>query len=788
MQVLIVGGGKVGSHLAKTLSANGDTVTIVEVSEERCARLAEMLENVTIICGDGDEPYVLDEANARTADALVAATGHDEDNLVVCLLGKAEYQAPLTIARINNAENAWLFTERFGVDVPVSNTAIMAEVLQHVSLGDIVTLLRLKAENMVVDEIVLPAHSEAVGKTTGGADDSRVQPGHGDRLEWRGRRAARRHGAQGRRRAADPRQVRGRDRVAGGVRRTGVGTRTVGCQGTQESVDTRQPDWAGLCRPAAWKPMVVSAGCLSMAGGSALLRMTRIGLLGGAMALAMLLVALPTVASAETAFDSRMRAVRSSAARRVASTDKRVGSGRFTYFTSGSSWVTVAANGWTSGYLPGELWAAYSLTGNSGYAHRAIKRDRYLKASALNSSSNDVGMRFFYSHVRAYQMTGSASARREALAAARKEAARFQPALGALRSRTSTEGSQVIIDELINLELLYWGADNGGSSSWREKARTHARTAARDLVRSDGSVHHIVVYNPSTGAVVGEMKGQGYSVDSMWSRGQAWAIHGFADSYRHTRDPVLLETARKVADRYLADVPADMVPYWDFRAPNIPDEPRDSSAAAIAASGLIDLALLDPLPDNRVRYEQAARATLLSLSSPAYRSTGRNPAILLHGTMNYHSPRTIDVGQSFGDYFFLEALQRLRRLPSSEPAIPIRRVRASSGKANRAVDGSLGTSWTSSGKQWLQLDLGRRRTVSAVSLAVRYGTSRSAGFKIYTSNDRRHWRLVSSARSSAETVGAETYSFQPRRARFVRVVCSGTSRSRANGIAEAAVR
>jgi trk system potassium uptake protein TrkA len=164
MQVLIVGGGKVGSHLAKTLAANGDAVTIVEVNEARCARLGELLENVTIICGDGDEPYVLDEANARGADALVAATGHDEDNLVVCLLGKAEYESPLTIARINNADNAWLFTERFGVDVPVSNTAIMAEVLQHVSLGDIVTLLRLKAENMVVDEIVLPSHAEAVGK------------------------------------------------------------------------------------------------------------------------------------------------------------------------------------------------------------------------------------------------------------------------------------------------------------------------------------------------------------------------------------------------------------------------------------------------------------------------------------------------------------------------------------------------------------------------------------------------------------------------------------------------
>lgn len=164
MNAVIIGGGKVGSNLAKTLSASGDMVTVVEVDMEKCQTLAERLPGVTVICGDGDEPYVLDEANVRNADALVAATGHDEDNLVVCLLGKFEYQAPLTIARINNQDNAWLFNERFGVDVPVSNTAIMAEVLQHVSLGDIVTLMRLKAENMVVDEIVLPTESGAVGK------------------------------------------------------------------------------------------------------------------------------------------------------------------------------------------------------------------------------------------------------------------------------------------------------------------------------------------------------------------------------------------------------------------------------------------------------------------------------------------------------------------------------------------------------------------------------------------------------------------------------------------------
>lgn len=164
MFVLIVGGGKVGSHLAKTLATEGHQVTIIEVNSDRCAVLEDLMQGVRIICGDGDEPYVLDEADARNADALVAATGHDEDNLVVALLGKMEYDSPLTVGRINNPANAWLFTERFGVDVPVSNTAIMADVLKSVSLGDIVTMLRLQAENMVIDEIVLPAAAHAVGR------------------------------------------------------------------------------------------------------------------------------------------------------------------------------------------------------------------------------------------------------------------------------------------------------------------------------------------------------------------------------------------------------------------------------------------------------------------------------------------------------------------------------------------------------------------------------------------------------------------------------------------------
>jgi trk system potassium uptake protein TrkA len=165
MFVVVVGGGKVGSHLSKTLAGDGHTVTLVEEDADRCESLAERLPGVTIVCGDGDEPYILDEANVRNADAVVAATGHDEDNLVVCLLGKIEYDVPLTVARINNPANDWLFGDAFGVDVKVSNTEIMTEVLKSVSVGDIVTRLRLRAENLVIDEFVVPQDAPVVGRT-----------------------------------------------------------------------------------------------------------------------------------------------------------------------------------------------------------------------------------------------------------------------------------------------------------------------------------------------------------------------------------------------------------------------------------------------------------------------------------------------------------------------------------------------------------------------------------------------------------------------------------------------
>ena len=492
--------------------------------------------------------------------------------------------------------------------------------------------------------------------------------------------------------------------------------------------------------------------------------------------------------AADVRFDVLMRSAQSSAMRRVKATEKAVPSGRFTYLASGTRWQTTGPSGWASGYLPGELWAAYALTGDLWFRSRATTRQSAIGRNRISATSTDIGIRRLFSYAHGFQMTGKTDLRAQALKGAQGEAARFRPLIGAVESRNQSATCEVIVDQLINVELLYWGADNGGRASWRTLAHDHALTTARDFVRSDGSVYHVVDYDPTTGQIESKQAGGGYSVDSMWSRGQAWAIHGFATAYRSTKDPALLETARKVADCYIAGLPNDFVPYWDFRAPDIPDAPRDSAAAAVAASGLIDLALLDPDSQNRARYESAARTTLTSLASARYLSTGSNPAILLHGTQFYWAPVTRDCGQSYGDYFFLEAMLRLRSLPLGTPTLPIRRIKASHVNPRAVLDGDLTTSWTASGKQWLEFDLGKTATVHSVGLAVRYGQSRSAGFKIYTSTDRRRWRVASAAQSSGTTYGLENYPFAPTSVRYVRIVCAGTTRGRVLRVAEANIR
>jgi unsaturated chondroitin disaccharide hydrolase len=507
-----------------------------------------------------------------------------------------------------------------------------------------------------------------------------------------------------------------------------------------------------------------------------------LGLIGAGI----LLVAAASPAVAEPSADALATSARPLAVQRVKTTEKALRPKYYTYFASEGRWRCCGPTGWTSGYFPGELWAAYSFTGDSWFSKHAASRQAAIGKSAITTASTDIGIRTYYSYARGFDLTGNPAFLATALNGARGEAARYNPIARVVQSRNATRTCPVIIDELMNLRILYWGSEHGGPPIWAEIAHQHALTAAHEFVRPDGSVYHIAHFDLQTGEVTSIDKGQGFSVDSTWARGQAWAVHGFSAAYRHTGDTTLLDTARRVADRYLAELPADMVPYWDFRAPEIPIEPRDSSAAAVAASGLLDLAMLDPDASNRARYATAAKQIIAALASPAYFSAKKGPALLQHGTMSYYAPETTDTGQSHGDYFFMEALERLRLLPAGT-GLPIRSVRASRGNPYLAVDGTSTTSWTSSGSQWIEFDLGQQRTASAVTLAVRWGDTRSAGFKVRVSNDRRHWKQVASFRSGGEFADPETQTFKPVQARYVRVICNGTTSGKANGITEAAV-
>ena len=472
----------------------------------------------------------------------------------------------------------------------------------------------------------------------------------------------------------------------------------------------------------------------------------------------------------------------------VIATELGLAAGHYTYWSQDATWTATTPGGWTSGFLPGELWLEYQRTHESWFKDHAISRELPLIEYHVDAREADIGFRYFYSAAKAYDVAHTDVDRRAALAAAAQQAARFVPTVGALRSRPGKDTCPVIVDEIMNAQLLFWGSDHGGPAKWHVMAHQHALTVARDFVRPSGSTYHVVEYDTATGHVRRKTTYQGYMAESTWARGQAWAIYGLSEAYRETRDVRLQNAAQRVADWYIAHLPEDHVPYWDFDAPDIPNSPRDSSAAAIAASGLLDLAQQSSDTQSAARYRKEARATLAVLSSPAFLSRGPNPAVLLHGTLNYRSQKTADYGLSFGDYFFLEALQRLRRLPADGPALWVKAVRASSGKPKRAVDGKPGTAWTSLGKQWLEFDLGRPRTVHELTLAVRYGTSRSAGFRVYVSTDRRRWHWADSARSSGETSDAETYAFKPKRARYVRISFSGTSVNHTNAISEAQLR
>ena len=494
----------------------------------------------------------------------------------------------------------------------------------------------------------------------------------------------------------------------------------------------------------------------------------------------------PGTARADAPFDAMALRVWAFADEHIARTAADIAPARYPIYTGGTgAWFLTDASAWTSGFWPGLLWLLYEHTGDEGWRHRAQAWQAPLAAQAAETTTHDLGFMVLNSFGNGYRLTGIEAYREVVLTAAAALATRFSPAVGAIKSwdpwGNDPSEFRTIVDNLMNLELLFWAAEHGGRKAWRQLAVRHALRTLADHVRPDGSTYHVVTYDPVTGAVLRKSTHQGASPTSSWARGQAWALHGFTIVYRETRDPRFLRAARKVTDYYLAHLPADMVPYWDFQAPAIPLEPRDSSAAAIAASGLLALAQLDPDPTRRARYRNAAEATLVSLSSLAYLAAGTpSQSLLLHGT--YNKPAVnFDTGTIWGDYYFLEALLRLRRLPVVEREVTIVGVHADGGTAHApgaVLDDDPGTFWAACSEgDAIRFDLGSATPVTKVRIGFHRGDRRATRFAIQLSPDGTRWQTVFRGLSSGRTRAPEVYDFAERSAAYVRIVGYGNTKT-----------
>lgn len=217
------------------------------------------------------------------------------------------------------------------------------------------------------------------------------------------------------------------------------------------------------------------------------------------------------------------------------------------------------------------------------------------------------------------------------------------------------------MDNMINLEMLYWAARNGGNNDLYNIATKHAEVTMQYGFREDGGNYHVAVYDTLNGNFIKGVTHQGYADSTLWARGQAWAIYGYTMVYRETKDKKFLRFAEKVSDLYLSRLPAnEYVPYWDFNAPNIPDEPRDASAAAIVASGLLELSALEDNPEKADTYKNAAIKMIEELSTDKYQCREINPAFLLHSTGHWPNNSEIDASINYADYYYIEALKRLK--------------------------------------------------------------------------------------------------------------------------------
>ncbi|NKE55676.1 glucuronyl hydrolase [Lentzea sp. PSKA42] len=342
----------------------------------------------------------------------------------------------------------------------------------------------------------------------------------------------------------------------------------------------------------------------------------------------------------------------------------------FPEITRFEKWTYVADGGWIGGFWPGTLWLAHLDSGDARFRALAEAANDRLAPRRLEPRDHDLGFLFYPSWVTAYRLTGATKWRDGAVDAANTLIQRWNPVGKYIRAwgRLGTPGNagRVIIDTMMNLDLLAFATEQTGDRKFIDIAIAHARTTQQHFLRADGSTPHVFDFNPDTGAPIGPNTVQGYSPTSCWARGQAWGIYGFTTMYRRTGLREFRDTARRMADFALSALTPDHVPVWDYRSPLGANDIKDSSAGAIMACGLLDLAKVtgsDRYRDRALKILDGLVGTCLTTKS------ARAEAIMARGTRNRPSEDGVEVSLPYGDYYLFEAILRVLKPAQISKAI-----------------------------------------------------------------------------------------------------------------------
>lgn len=326
---------------------------------------------------------------------------------------------------------------------------------------------------------------------------------------------------------------------------------------------------------------------------------------------------------------------------------------------------------WTTGFWTGEIWLAYEFTGDLRLKKAGdIQIESFLNRidQKIDVDHHDMGFLYSPSCVAGYKLTESKIGREAAVKAADQLISRYQPLgqfIQAWGGMDSEADYRLIIDCLLNLPLLYWASEETGDSRYRSIAENHIHTAVKNVIREDYSTWHTFYFDRKTGKPDHGATCQGYRDGSAWARGQAWGIYGLALAYRYTGRAEYVDIFKKVAGYYLDRLPEDMIPYWDLEFTGESEQPRDSSSASIAACGMLEMAkYLEP--EDAAAYRKLAMQMVKSLyDNYAVKDGAESNGLVLHSTYSNHSPYNtcghygVDECNSWGDYFYMEALTRL---------------------------------------------------------------------------------------------------------------------------------